>query len=633
MRSLWEAAMKKFLSIVLIVLVLGSIGYFAKNYFYKPAPVKIVADPDAKRPTTGGEIVGYKEDNATHAWLGIPFAKPPVGELRWKAPRPPEPWKDTRESLDVCSVCTQYGGPLGSVEKKFYDQPVGSEDCLYLNVYAPAYKPANIPKDEKRLPVMVWLHGGGNSIGYGGYYRGKNLAEKYNLIIVTINYRLGPMGWFSHPALKNDALSPEDQSGNYGTLDIIAALSWVKDNISNFGGNPGNVTVFGESAGAVDTLSMMLSPKAKGLFHKAISQSGMARIVSMENAENYTDDANAKGHPFSSREVVNRLLIADGLAANRDAAKEYQNRMNKDEIAAFLHKKNNFDILRAYRPGPFGMISFPALFQDGTVLPKADPLTLFKDANQYNPVPLIIGTNRDEFKIFMAQDPEFVKRYLGVIARFKDPVFYQLFAKYRSDVWKAIGVDAIAESIAESNGGKVYAYRFDWDEEPFILGMDMSKLVGAAHGMEIPFVFNSFDRSLGLMKVLFTKKNYPERQTLSDSMSSYWAEFAYSGSPGKGKNQTEFEWKPWDNRSLDADKFIVFDTKQSGGVRMSRDIVGIIDLKTRLLSDKSFPEQKQHCQTYVGLFDGTPLWSDEEYAKLGKQGCADFPKESFRRNF
>jgi para-nitrobenzyl esterase len=624
--------MKKFFSIVLIVLVLGCIGYVAKNYLYKHAPVEITADLEALRPTTLGEVVGYKEDNETHAWLGIPYAKPPVGELRWKAPQPPDAWKDLREALDICSVCTQFGGPLGTDEKRQYDQPVGSEDCLYLNVYAPAFKPADIPKKNKRLPVMVWLHGGGNSIGHGGYYRGKNLAGKYDLVVITINYRLGPLGWFSHPALRGSALSPEDKSGNYGTLDIIAALSWIKDNISNFGGDPDNVTVFGESAGAVDTLSMMLSPKARGLFHKAISQSGMARIVSIENAENYKDDVTAKGHPFSSREVINRLLIADGRAADRDAAKEYQNRMNNDEIASYLRQKNNYDILRAYRPGPFGMISFPAVFQDGAVLPKGEPLALFKDKTRYNPVPLMIGTNRDEYKIFMAQDPEFVKRYLGIIARFKDPVFYQLFARYRSDLWKAVGVDAIAESISESKGEKVFAYRFDWDEEPSILGMDMSKLVGAGHGMEIPFVFNSFDRSIGLMKVLFTGKNYPGRKALSDSMSSYWAEFAYTGLPGKGRNKTELEWKPWAPGAPETDKFIVFDTAQGGGIRMSRDTIGIIDLKTRLLSDKTFPEQKQHCQTYVGLFDGTPLWNDEEYAKLGGQGCADWPKESFSRD-
>ena len=624
--------MKKFLSISLIVLVLAGIGYFAKNYFYKHTPVEITADTDAARPTTMGDVVGYKEDNTTHAWLGVPFARPPVGELRWKAPMPPEAWEGAREALRVCSVCTQYGGPLGSVEKQHYNQPVGSEDCLYLNIHAPYFKPEDIPKTDKRLPVMVWLHGGGNSIGHGGYYSGKNLAKKYNLIIVTINYRLGPLGWFSHPALKDDPMTPEDRSGNYGTLDIIAALSWVKDNISNFGGDPGNVTVFGESAGAVDTLTLMLSPNAKGLFHKAISQSGMARIVSMGNAENYRDDPSAKGHPFSSREIVNRLLIADGLAADREAAREYQNRMRKEDLGVYLRQKSNADLLRTYRPGPFGMISFPAVFQDGAVLPKGDPLALFKDANQYNPVPLMIGTNRDEFKMFMAQDPEFVKRYLGVIVRFKDPVFYQLFAKYRSDAWKAIGVDAIAESIAASNAEKVYAYRFDWDEEPSILGMDMRKLVGAAHGLEIPFVFNSFDNSLGMMKVLFTKKNYPGRQDLSDSMSSYWAEFAYSGSPGKGINQREFEWKPWDNSALDADKFIVFDTQKGGGIRMSRGTVDIINLKARLLSDQSFPEQKQHCQTYVGLFDGTPLWNDEEYENLGKHGCADYPKEIFNRN-
>lgn len=613
--------MKKTLSVLVILLIIVSLGYFAWIFHTKPKPVTHVAYPDTERFTSAGKVVGYMEDNQTHAWLGIPYAKPPVGNLRWKAPLPPQPREETLKALDICPVCPQYGGPLSVDSKKEYDTPVGSEDCLYLNIWAPAFPPDAIPDTDGRLPVMMWIHGGGNSVGHGGYYSGKFLAAKYNVIVVTINYRLGPLGWFSHPALISESMSPGDRSGNYGTLDIVQALAWVRDNISNFGGNPENVTVFGESAGAVDTLSMMLSPYAKGLFHKAAVQSGMARVTPVATAENYIDDSAGKGHLYSSRETINRLLMADHNLPDRNAAVSYQNKMSNAEIAAYLRSKSSDDILRAYVPGPFGMISFPALFQDGNVLPKGNPLEIFKDTAKYNAVPLIIGTNRDEYKIFMAQDKEFINRYLGVIVRFKDEKFYELFSRYKSDFWKAFGVDEIALAISQSRGENIYAYRFDWDEEPKFLGMDFAKLIGAGHGLEIPFVFNSFNTRMGLMKMIFSEKNRPGCRLLSDSMSSYWAQFARTGDPEGGIDGKQFEWLPWNSSMPDTDKFIVFDTPAGGGIRMSSDIIRIMDIKSRILTDARFPDREKHCLTYVSLFKDTPLWNDEEYKHLGGMGC------------
>ena len=583
--------MKKFLYSILALIVSGSIGYFARDAWYKPAPIVIKADAASQREIISGKIVGYSEDNGTHAWLGIPYAKPPVVELRWKTPQEPDKWDGVREALTVCSVCTQYGNPLADVSKKYYGKPVGSEDCLYLNIWAPQFAPADIPQSDKRLPVMLWIHGGGNSIGHGGNYSGKYLAEKYGLIIVTINYRLGPFGWFAHPALREKSESSEDKSGNFGTLDIIFALKWVKSNIANFGGDPDNVTVFGESAGAVDTLSMMLSPKAKGLFHKAIVQSVMARVTPVEKAENYVDDK-VPGHKFSSREIVSKLMIADKIVPDRQSEVKHKNQMSNEEIAKYLRKTDNYKILSAYSPGPFGMISIPTVFQDGNVIPEGNALDLFKDTKNYNSVPLIIGTNKDEYKLFMAQDPKFINRYLGIIRRFKDEKFYELFAAYKSNFWKAGGADEIAISIAQSKGEKVFCYRFDWDEEPSILGMDMAKLIGAAHGLEIPFVFNRFETS-GLYRIIFTKNNKPARTELSDSMSSYWAEFAYAGSPGKGRNGKELAWNAWDNISGKSDKFIIFDTKDDGGIRMSSDIITLADFKKKFLSETSFDDQKK----------------------------------------
>ena len=203
-------------------------------------------------------IEGFEDVSNTWSWQGIPYARPPVGKLRWKAPKTPKAWKGILETKSFSEKCSQF-----DLNGNFN----GSEDCLYLNVWRPATQ-------EKDLPVYVWIYGGGNSVGSysDSNIYGDRLAANANMVVVTISYRLGPMGWFIHECLEDD--DPANSSGNYGTLDIIDSLKWVKKNIKEFGGNPGNVTIAGESAGGTNVLSLLISPIAKGLFHKAISQSG-----------------------------------------------------------------------------------------------------------------------------------------------------------------------------------------------------------------------------------------------------------------------------------------------------------------------------------------------------------------------
>ncbi len=586
--------------------------------------INFILESVTKRETTTGEIIGYKEDNPSHVWLGIPYAKPPTGDLRWKAPLWADSWQGTYLALDTGERCTQFGGVL-SEETSNEGEPesIGSEDCLFLNIWAPAFAPDDVPKDDNRLPVMLWIHGGGNSIGSGGGYNGKVLAEKYNLILVTFNYRLGPFGWFTHPALKGDHTTPEDQSGNYGTLDIIHALSWVRENIENFGGNPDNITVFGESAGALNTLLMMISPKAKGLFHKAIVQSGGIWTSIVAEGEHYLDD-DVPGHAFSSREVINRLLMADDLAVNREGAKTYQNQMSDQDIAAYLYSKSSSDLLKVYESGYGGMISMPKIFSDGVVLPQKNALEVFR-SSEHNKVPVIIGSNRDEQKLFMILDENFVEPVFGLPIRIKDKIYYELYASYLSDAWKATGVDEIASVLSDVQNEGVYAYRFDWDEEPTILGIDVGFMVGAAHSIEIPFVFCEFSDFLGpeFDPLIFTDANYPGRKALADTMSSFWAEFAYTGNPGTGRDQAEIEWTPWDNTTPVSDKFIILDTQEDGGPRMSGATISLEAIKYRLLADSSFSNQEQYCDMYVQLFADTDLWDDVEYENLGSEGCGN----------
>ena len=576
-----------------------------------------------ERQTTSGTVVGTGTSNGAHEWMGIPYAAPPVGDLRWKAPEPATGWSDAWLALEAGPICTQIAGLLSDAPDLLYGTPIGSEDCLYMNVWAPPFSPGSVPTGGDRLPVMLWIHGGGNSIGDGGGYDGQFLAQMYNVILISFNYRLGPFGWFTHPALATgDAL---DDSGNWGNLDAVHVLDWVQDNIENFGGNPDNVTVFGESAGSRDTLAMMISPQATGKFHRAVAESGGVSTTEVAVGWNYTE---AGGHSRSSREVINSLLIADGTVLDRDAAIVYQNGMTNEQISAYLYGKSNDEIMNMYDGGYGGMISWPHMFKDGAVFPTQDPLTLFQDIATYNEVPLMIGSNRDESKLFMVLDPTFVNIVAGIPIGAKDPAFYALSSQYTTDAMKATSVDQIASTLSQTTGQPgVWAYRFDWDEEPSIAGVDMGFLLGAGHGLEIAFVFFDFNQFLApaFAPMVYTPENLAGRLELGGSMSSYWAEFAYSGDPDMGRSGTEVAWTAWDSSVPENDKFIIFDTSADAGIRMSPDAITIQGLYADLLAETGFTTQEQHCGMYVQLFGGTALWDDTDYLNLGTEGCAAYP--------
>ncbi|MCG8669048.1 MAG: carboxylesterase family protein [Pseudomonadales bacterium] len=586
---------------------------------------------DSLRETETGKVIGFEEDNGTHAWLGIPFAEPPIESRRWKAPLPASSWSDDSYlALQHGSSCIQATNELHALSDgdAVVGEPLGSEDCLYLNIRAPQFSPQDIPMGNERLPVMVWIHGGANIGGSSSEYNGKALAQQQNVIVVTINYRLSLFGWFSHPALQTgDSL---DDSGNYGTLDNIRALQWIQDNIEQFGGDPNNVTVFGESAGAWNVLTLMLSPLADGLFHKAISQSGRINTYELSMVQNYIEDG---GYYHSGREIFNNLLIAEGEAGDRLAAKLLQNEMALPDIRERLYSKSAAQIIAAGNNEiPFQKILtdgvmprwFLTKFRDGTVLPKENPLTQFQNADSYNAVPLIIGSNRDEHKLYMMFEPEFVHTLADLPMLPKNKNYYDLYAEYKSEMWKIFGVDMIVNALRSNpQQPEIFAYRFDWDEQPKILFVDLGFLMGAAHGMEIPFVFNYFDafRSPTLDALLFTKKNAPGREQLGASMSSYWAEFAYHGSPGFGRlNSESHYWQPWNSDPVQ-DNLMVFHTQETDGIRMANQRNSVVILKEKLQADTRFSNHEQRCSVYIALFSGTELWQQAEYQGLAEVGC------------
>lgn len=586
-----------------------------------------VPDPASRRATGSGDVVGFVGRYGGHAWLGIPYAAPPVGALRWRAPQPPASWTGTRDALTFGSPCTQFASKFGGVDSARPGTPVGDENCLYLNVYAPRFAPAEVPSGTARLPVMVWMHGGGNTIGESGFYNGGNLAVTEKVVVVTLNYRLGPFGWFRHAALRGDGTNANelDGSGNFGTLDLIRALEWVRDNAAAFGGNPDNVTIFGESAGGQNVFSLLLSPKAAGLFHRAIVESGGLWMSSTAEAEDFTDNG---GHASSSNEMLLRLLIKDGQARDRAGAQARLAVMRAPEVVRYLRGKTNFEILSAYTALPSGMIDMPKVFRDGTVLPLEEPMQRFARTDGYNRVPVLLGTNRDENKLFMFGEPALVRRVLWIIPRLRDARTYDLSAEYLAKMWKANGADEPATAMRATQGPSVFVYRFDWDEEPTVLGADLSVMLGAAHGFEIPFVFGHFD--LGREgNQIFTKTNQPGREALAAQMMSYWAEFAYSGAPARGRTDQLPEWTPWDNGIPAIPKFLVFDTTAGGGLRMSADAVTQEAVLAAVDSDPRLPTQRDKCRVFHALALWSRGFTKKDYPTAGRHGCVEYPFDSF----
>jgi para-nitrobenzyl esterase len=591
----------------------------------EPPPEPILPDGATQRTTAQGAIVGAIGSHGSHTWRGLPYAEPPTGDLRWRAPRPPRAFAGTREALENGSPCVQFASGLGGGDEEA-GTATGSEDCLFLNVFAPAFQPEAVPTGDARLPVMLWIHGGGNTVGSSDFYDGGHLATRHDVVVVAVNYRLGTFGWFSHPAFRGPGTSPEDASGNYGTLDLIRALEWVRENAAAFGGDPGNVTIFGESAGGTDVVTLLVSPLARGLFHRAIVQSGSANSSSVAEAENYANDAEP-GHVASSREVLLTLLEADG-AEDRSAARAQLEAMSDTEVATYLRGKPAESVLGAYSGGGMGgMYWMPEIVRDGYVLPSEEFPTVFARPGGAAPVPGVLGTNRDENKLFMLFGSDDIRRAFGIPLWAKDQEAYDLVAEYHAKMWKAEGADELAQALRSAGHPDVYAYRFDWDEEPQVLTLDLSKLLGAAHALEIPFVFGLFDFGRG-NRFLWDEDRVEARDALSGAMMSYWTAFAYEGRPGRGRDGTLLEWTRWENGSPDASKFIVLDTPEGGGLRMSSESVTSGALIGEITTDERFPDDEKRCALYAEFVQFGSRLTAADYASVGDGMCREYPLES-----
>ena len=490
----------------------------------------VMSDPATRVETGNGTLVGYVADTGAHVWRAVPYAAPPVDDLRWRAPRPAANWTGERESITAPDFCPQLANGL-SADLAGADEGdlVGNEDCLFLDIYA--------PPGAENLPVMMWIHGGSNTWGWADQYDGAQLAMDQNVVVVVVQYRLGPLGFFSHPALREEAQIDADRAANFATLDQIAALEWIRDSIAPFGGDAGTVTIFGESAGGTNVAALLGSPMASGLFHRAIIQSGSANALSAPEAEGLSGD-----------EINGSINTAPRFTQG-------------DVSASSLRSASVNAIYSAYRvqDGVYsdegGTIDVPTVIADGVTIPEGGLMQAFANPDTFNAVPVITGTNRDEVKLYNGLNPELVSRRLGIFFHIRDDDLFEAASEYQSRIWAINAVDEIAAAMTAGGHEDVWAYRFDWDEGGSNIFLDSAKVFGAMHSMEIPFVFNKFEFfGSRLDPIVFNDDNADSRVALAREMGSYWVRFARQGDPGS-------DWTSWN----EGPARMRFDTVAGGG--------------------------------------------------------------------
>jgi para-nitrobenzyl esterase len=546
-------------------------------------------DKDIVVKSQSGNYLGI-EAKDLYVFKGIPYAEPPVGALRWRAPRDVEYLDAIIDASEFKNECVQ---PKDNSSIFNRNLSTGDEDCLYLNIYVPKNQNS---LNKNKFPVMYWIHGGSNIWGAGSDYDFSNLATSQQVIVITINYRLGLFGWFASPFFAETA-EGLDKSYNFGHLDIIKGLEWVNQNISSFGGDKNNVTIFGESAGGSNTLTMIASPLAEGLFHKAISQSGYVSSYSAEYAE-------------SISELSSKNIFAENIKYLTDS----------NEIVDYLQGLTQTEVYEKYiaTAEKYVYPITPITIRDGIVIPNEG---VYKALEKTDPSLVVVaGTNKDEMNYWFVNSEYFYDTTFEIRRTLKrSEANLRSWNKYRSAIWRYKGAEEPLRRMSKSNDN-LYSYRLDWDEEDEGIFGDYSLFVGAAHGIDIPFIANSFDMEQipwYIKNILFPESTAEGRDALSALMMRYWGNIAKYGDPNV------FVPQKWEKFTASDNQMIILDNPQDPNFGMVTNPVMPKTLLKELESDSALEIEERCLIGWIAVSD----FNEDKKPKPPFEFCSNFSDE------
>ncbi len=462
--------------------------------------------------TKYGSVVGTTS-NASNVWYSIPYASAPVGELRWKAPVDPEKWSDPLDCSNARNPAIQAGTDYATGETKI----TGTEDCLNLDVYA--------PENAKDLPVLVYIHGGNNQTGSSTEIEGSQIVVDENCVYVSLNYRLGILGFNALPAFT----SGDDGTGNYAMLDIAKGLDWVRENIEQFGGNPNNITVSGFSAGGRDVMAMLISPIFKGKFDKAVVYSGGMTVAD--------EDVSAE----IIAEAVAPLAVADGIVSDEETAKTWL--LSDDPaVVSYMKSIDAERLCQLMSNAGIRMSVFPHLYKDDVVIPKGG-----FDTTNYNSVPILMLTGETEFSLFSAFDGFFYSPAVQSLDEKTQNLAKSYAIEYGSEMYRIFNAQASAQKMYSMYKDDIYLCQLRY-------GSNESKtripLMGSFHGVFVPMLTDNHKYGG------FADFNNVGYQSMASVYDKYLSNFLVSGNPN-GENLTSWaKWTPANPVSLvlDADE-------------------------------------------------------------------------------
>lgn len=494
-----------------------------------------------------GTVIG-KVDHSVQSWLGVPYAQAPIGHLRWQIAKPLPSATTTFQAVKQGAICPQ-------MQK---DQVVGDEDCLNLNIYR--------PNTDETLPVLLYIHGGNNQTGKADEFNPTQLALATKSVVVTVNYRLGVLGFNPLKAIKT--AEPLQASGNFGLLDQSAALDWIKHNIHQFGGDSNNITVSGFSAGGRDVMAMLISPVFKDKFQHAIVFSGGMTTAPVKESQTVFAKAFAP------------LAVEDGRQPDLAAAEKWL-KQGDSEVKAYLQSLSPTRLAKLMQNAGIRMSVFPHLYTDGTVLPSQG-----FDKATYNQVPTMMLTGANEFSFFALGDPEFAATDWNNQPH--KAIEYDFVFRYGGLLYSAFNVEESVDTMLKAKfSAPIYAGKINYGSDPIITGPAMTR-IGSFHGVFIPLLDSSVN-----MPMFGNAFKTEGAQQLAHDLEKHIAAFIRQGKPS---NAIDVEWKPWNKTTAtNGESLYVFDANTKNSVLyrtdqayQTKDIIELMDQDYRLSEeDKS----------------------------------------------